>query len=1052
MIQVNLFGNLHISIDGKPVKTVNTNRLQSLLGYLLLHVEGPQRRDALAFTLWPASREAQARTNLRQLVHNLRRALPAECDCLLTDHFAVQWRADNSCRVDAWEFQSAIAGASMARKASDRTGEIACLTTATTLYADDLLPALYDDWVPPFRDKYRRSVCEALDRLASIWAEQADYVTAISYADRLLVLNPLGEAHHQLVMRLHASNRDRASALRAYHKCMRVLRHELGVEPSSDTRNLFEQILKDQNEALHKMQSPPEAKSAARAAAEAQGAGAMVGRRSEWSRLMLACEAAVADGPRVAVISGEPGIGKTRLADEVYQWCIRQGYGGARGRCYSGQVQASYSPITELLRSESVCTRWAEAAPHDRIELARIVPEINAPLPERDASGGRDNTALPENWQRLRLYESLNRAIGKSRKPLVLYLDDLQWCDADTFEWLGAFLASPESTSVLVLANVRSEEIEREHPFARFVAGLRRSDILFEVALERLNAEETAELASRESAKPLAGEKLAEIFRATRGNPLFVLETVRAGLQSQRVHAVIAARLGRLSAGAYELAAVASAVGRPFSVELIQKAVDWDEGSVFDALDELWRRRIVEAYGAAEYDFTHDLLREAAYSELSPIRQRYLHRRLARALGEVYQENIDEWRGQIGWHFEKAGLVEAAIESFQQAASHARQRYADSEAVGLLRRALLLCRSLPESDGTLQRELALLLMLGPVLVTTEAYSAPEVGATYERALALSRRFDGRDIFVILNGSFVFHVVRGDLEAARHCGAEFLTRAEEKRTARLMLAGNFFVGCALFHLGQLWASLHHMNEACRLFGDANDPILELSAGPDTEVFCRAYLAHLAWHCGDEEQSVAKAVDAVRIAKRLHHPFSEAIALAYAAMLHVFRGDSVAACENALEAIEVCSRYGFTYYLAMAGVLLGWARAAQGDVAGGLERTRTSLDEMRRLGAELRLPFYLKLLADMLGRAGNVREALANVSTAFAIVSKNGEAWALPELHLTQGELLMMQGKSEQAHVCFERGLEAARQCGSLALQRRLSSLFDGTAENSFAERL
>jgi predicted ATPase len=244
----------------------------------------------------------------------------------------------------------------------------------------------------------------------------------------------------------------------------------------------------------------------------------------------------------------------------------------------------------------------------------------------------------------------------------------------------------------------------------------------------------------------------------------------------------------------------------------------------------------------------------------------------------------------------------------------------------------------------------------------------------------------------------------------------------------------------------------MNEAFRMLGGPNDPVLELFAGPDLEVFCRAYLAHLAWHCGDGEQSVAHAAEAIALAKRLRHPFGEAIALDYAAMLAVFREDSRAAFDHALQAVETCNRYGFTYYLAMGSVLLGWARAAEGDVAAGLKEIRNSLNEMRRLGAELRQSFYLKLLAETLGRAGHVREALADLSTAFAIISKNGEAWALPELYCTEGELLAADGRIERAQVSFRRGLDAARQSGSLALQRKLSLLLDGTAANRFAERL
>ena len=233
----------------------------------------------------------------------------------------------------------------------------------------------------------------------------------------------------------------------------------------------------------------------------------------------------------------------------------------------------------------------------------------------------------------------------------------MQWCDPDSFEWLNALLTSSAAAGVLVLGTVRAEETGREHPFTRFLAGLRQSGMVLEIPLEPLDAQETAELARLESAKPLESGNLGEIFRATRGNPLFVVESVRAGLQSTRVHAVIAARLAQLTAASYELAGLASVVGRPFSFELLEKATDWDEGSVSQALDELWRRRIIESRGASEYDFTHDRLREVACAELTLVRQRYLHRRVARALAEVYGADIESWNGQIASHFEQAGMA-----------------------------------------------------------------------------------------------------------------------------------------------------------------------------------------------------------------------------------------------------------------------------------------------------------------------------------------------------------------------------------------------------------
>lgn len=771
----------------------------------------------------------------------------------------------------------------------------------------------------------------------------------------------------------------------------------------------------------------------------------LVGRIREWHQLASIWQLVVEEGPRVAVISGEPGIGKSRLADELYQSCIRQGFAASRSRCYAGRGQAAYAPIAEWLRSDAIRAGWANLGSLQLSELSRLIPEIRERFPELEPLRLGESSLLAESWQRLHFYESVSAAVGKSRKPLLLYLDDMQWCDPGSFEWLNALLTSPESSGILLLGTVRSEETGRDHPFTQFLAGLRPSGTVLEIPLEPLNEQETAELAGRESAKPLESSRLGEIFQATRGNPLFVVESVRAGLQSTRVHAVIAARLSQLTAPSYELAGVASVVGRPFSFELLEKATDWDESSVSDALDELWRRRIVESRGVSEYDFTHDRLREVAYAELSLVRRRYWHRRVARAFAEVYAAGIESWNGQIASHYEQAGMPGEAIEHYRQAGEYARQRYADAEAAGLLRRALVLCREFPESGHSLKQELDLLAMLGPVLVTTEGYSAPEVGSTYERALELSKRLDDRNIFATLSGIWVFHAVRGDLQKARELSLEFLSLAERESTPSLTLAANFLRGCSLFHSGQLEAALDHIAQATRMYNGPAESVLALFAGPDIGVFCRSYLAHLAWHRNDCNRAHDHAAEAITTARQMQHPFSEAIALDYAAMLHAFCGESLRALERGKEAVELCSRHGFAYYLAVANILTGWAAAAEGDVTNGLAQLRLGIEEMRRLGAEIRLPYYFALLAETLGRAGLIREALASISNGFAFASKNGEEWPLAELHCVQGNLLAAEGKLDAAGASFRRGREAARQCGSRALERKASVLAERTAE-------
>jgi DNA-binding SARP family transcriptional activator/predicted ATPase len=1042
-MRINLFGNLRISFAGSPVTAINSNRLRSLIAYLILHGDAPQPRERLAFVLWPASTEPQARTNLRQLLHHLKRALPAEADWLETTHFAVRWRQDAACSTDIADFQSAIANAASARAEGDRMREIQFLKTAAELYEDDLLLDLYDDWLTPLRDDYRLRISAVLRRLATLFEEQNEYATAIPWAERLVALDALNESDHQLLIRLHAANQDRASALRAYHQCLRVLRREMGVEPGPATMELFERILKAEPEASGE---PAPGATRAKPIRQLQKVRALVGRTREWQELTAAWRLAVESGPRVAVISGEPGIGKTRLADELLQSCVRQGHAAARSRCYAGQGQVAYAPVAEWLRSDAIRAGWASLRPEQLAELARLVPEV------REQSAGLEQTRpLSESWQRLRFYASISAAVGKSRKPLLLYLDDLQWCDPDSFEWLNTLLRSPAAAGVLMVGTVRAEETGREHPFSRFLAELRQLGIAVEIRLAPLDAEETAELARLEAAKPLESGNLGEIFRTTRGNPLFVVESVRAGLQSARVHGVIAARLAQLSAASYELAGLASVIGRPFPLELLEKATDWDEASLSQALDELWRHRIIESRGAAEYDFTHDCLREVACTELSLVRQRYWHRRVARALSELHAAGIENWNGQIASHLEQAGMVDEAIEHYRRAAAYARERYADTEAADLLRRALALCRGFSESERRLKQELDLLGALGPALVTTEGYSAAEVGETYNRALELSRRFETPNRFSLLSGAWQFHTVRGDLEKALQTGLDFLNAARRDPTPGRTQAGSFVVGCTLYHLGELEASLKHMDAAASGNASPAESVLELFAGPDVGVFCRSYLAHLAWHRGDADAAEVYAAEAIATAERIRHPFSRAIALDYAAMLHVFRGQSRAAVERALETVDLCKTHGFAYYLAMANVLMGWGRAAEGDVSRGLPQLREGLEALRGMGAELRRPYYCALLAETLGRADQIGEALASVSTGFAFATKNREKWALAELHRAHGDLLRTQGKLEAARASYRLGIEAARSVGSKALERRLSILADGTAKSASIER-
>jgi predicted ATPase len=222
------------------------------------------------------------------------------------------------------------------------------------------------------------------------------------------------------------------------------------------------------------------------------------------------------------------------------------------------------------------------------------------------------------------------------------------------------------------------------------------------------------------------------------------------------------------------------------------------------------QRRIIEGQGGAEYDFTHDRLREVTYAELSPVRRRFLHRRIAYALEELQSGDAESVHAQLAAHLEAGGAAAQAVDHYAKAAAVARHRYADEEAAGHLRHAIALCTTFPENAERDRRELELLVTLGPVLVTTQGYSRPEVGALYERALVLARRLDRHSHLIpVLSGAWVFHVVRGQLEISRELAQQCLDLANQQGLLELSVMGELMLGGVNFHQGRLRASQSHL---------------------------------------------------------------------------------------------------------------------------------------------------------------------------------------------------------------------------------------------------
>ena len=748
LLHMYLLGDFLLVLGDAPVTTVDWPRLQSLLTYLVLHRAAPQSRTYLAAQLWPDSTEAQAHTNLRSLVHRLRHDLPEADHFLRIERQTLQWspHPDVSWTLDVADFERALAQAEQAR---DPVAARTALEEAVALYRGDLLPVCYDEWILPERERLRQAFLGALEQLILLLEGGRDYPAAISAAQRLLRYDPLHETTYRHLMRFYAVSGDRAAALRTYHTCATVLDRELEAEPGLATQKAYKRLLQQQMPSVSPVASPTAL--VARAP--------LVGRRPEWAQLQEAWQRASAGRPQMVVLTGEAGIGKTRLAEELLAWVGRQGMSSSHARCYAAEGELAYAPVATWLRADPFRGALSRLTDIWLTEVARCVPELLVERPELAPPG-----PLTEAWQRQRLFEALARAILGARQPLLLLLDDLQWCDRETLEWLHYLLRFDAHARVLIVGTARSEEMVYAHPLESLLESLQSRGQMTEVMLDPLNAVDTASLAASVAGRALDPQLAADLYRDTEGNPLFIVETVRAGALAQdwgehpsngdriltqisklppAVQAVITARLAQLSLPARELVNLAAVIGRAFTFEVVSEASTDDEDTLVRGLDELWQRRIVREHGADAYDFSHDKLREAVYGTLRIARRRLLHRRVAEALEAVHADRLDTVSGLVAAHYEQAGVVERAVIYYQRAAEVARRVYANAEAIRSYQRVLALLNVVssvqPQQEPWRDVTIRVYESLGDVFALT--VQLDEARKAYQEALACVPIYD-----------------------------------------------------------------------------------------------------------------------------------------------------------------------------------------------------------------------------------------------------------------------------------------------------------------------
>jgi tetratricopeptide (TPR) repeat protein len=923
-------------------------------------------------------------------------------------------------RTLAWSHAGATADVVEFEADAERglAGDRGALHRAARLYTGDILPACSGEWIDSARERLRQRARQVLARLVDVLEQDRAFGDAIGYAQQSLRLDPLDEQSWCALMRCHARHGNRATALHLYQQCAALLKSELGIQPSAATRATYREIL-DLDAATPLILPAPRTM-----------VYPLVGRSAEWSALLNAWHTASAGRPHLFLIRGEAGIGKSRLAEELVGWCGRQRLTVLTARCYAGEGRLPYAPIADWLKNDALQSTLARLDGVSLTDVARLRPEIVAVRPDI-AAPGREL----ERWQRLRFFEALALTF-RSAVPLMLVLDDLQWADADTIEWLQYFLRSAGGTPCLVLGSLRSEEEQDNPPLGRLLGHLERDHLLTALVLGPLDRAATAQLAAEVAERPLDEAILARTFQTTEGHPLFIIERGRMELRKQsgdagdeglpRVQAVVAARLELLSREARAVAEVASAIGRDFRFDILEQASDLDENALVRALDELWRRHIVRVQADERWDFSHDRIREVTYEAIGPARRRLIHRRIAQGMELLFAGRLDEVSASIAMHLDRGGQAARAVPFLERAAAVAMRVSAGEEAIRCLTHALSLHERAPAGRDRDERELALRSSLSVALNSARGYAAPEVEQNLDRVFTLSR--SSGDVPVRwMWAAFTFRIVSGDLRGARDIAEQALVRSESDPSCRC--EAHHAMAGTLVSMGELDISRYHFETSLAAYDERHPQRSAL--GSDLGVFTRAFYSHSLWLLGNERAAVAHAEQAVAHARRLDHVYSQALALAYEALLHQMRGDAGKVLNRAEEVVALCDRYGFAYYGDWAHVLIGWARGLE-QPAEGVERIESALVRFDATRAQARRPYYLSLLAETYTRLGHRDRAASILDAAITMARKRADGWWLPALYFQKSEL----DPPPRRAATLRCALELARSQNSRSLERRI----------------
>jgi len=803
---------------------------------------------------------------------------------------------------------------------------------------------------------------------------------------------------------------------------------------------------------LYRVVQPSGVRGRLQAAAAARGLTPFVGREDELRLLINRWERALEGESQVALIVGEAGIGKSRLAQHFHEQIAGTPHTWVEAAAGAFFQNTPFYAVSEMLRvllawrgNESAEEQLAQL--EARLELAGlkpsealplIAPLLNLPLPARYPP-----SSLSVEQQRRRLLATLvELTLGAARvQPIVITIEDLHWADPSTLELIQLLDEQGATARLLLLYTARPEFRAQWPPRAHHT----------QITLNRLSSRNVHTMVGQVAARhALSDETVTAVVERSGGVPLFVEELTRALAESDgrssaseiptTLRDSLMARLDRLGP-AREVAQLGAVIGREFSYELLHAIHPAPEDQLQTALKAVTDAELLYVRGIppeALYWFKHALIQDAAYEALLKTRRRELHRHVANVLSQQFPDAAEAQPEILAHHYTEAGLSAEAVPYWVRAGEGMSRRSAHIEAIRHLTKGFQLLHTLPETRERAQQELALQMAMGASMLATSGLATSETGQAYSRARELCHQLgESSQLFRALMGLRFFYTALGELQTARELGEQLLRLAQSAGDAELLVEAHYALAVPLHFLGDFVSAREHLEQTIALYDPWRHPDHAVRYGLDPGVAARSLVAWLLWELGYPDRALKKTRAALSMARESSHPFTLAYALLLSSTILLWRRDSRAVIELTDDLIPLCREQGFSSMLTSGTLVRDGALIAQGKEE-EIAIKPWEAAWLRVTGSQSYVTGHLARSVDAYVKTGDIDAGMHLLAEALARVESTDERYCEAELHRLKGELLGTRDRDAQAEQSFRTAIRVAQGQGAKSFQLRATT--------------